>query len=316
MMQPILQSVKLAALLVFVCGSAICAVDDPPAVLGAVSSAAPVIIDKTPMSPNAAPSWPVVESDEIVASTAAAFLVTPEQNRVALEPGTAVHTGRVPGGELYLYLRRGGLAFKVQSHRIYLCVGGHLFVAPSLTAGVVRLEPNGSVFNHLDSGSFEEQGERGCGESALQFFTSPAADNALLAGDTGSSVTGASVTGGAVAGGAAAAGIGTAGGAAAAGVGTAGAAAASGAAAGGAIAGGAAAGGAAAGVAAGGAVAGGIGAGAAAVGAAAGAAAAGVAASSFASGSAAPSNSTATAVSTCGTNGCNFTPPALSASGP
>jgi hypothetical protein len=271
------QHVKLAAAFLLVaCGSVIYGADEP-SVIGSVTSTSPIIIDRTSMSPAAAPSWPVVDRDEIETTTDAAFLVTPERNRVVLYPGAIVNSRRTESGELYVYLRKGGLSFNVRSRRIYICAGGSLFVAKSPTSGVVRVEESGGVFDRLDTGKFEEKGKRVCNEQGVV----------------------AIITGG-VAGAAGSAGIAGAGsaGAGAAGAGAAGA----GAAGAGAAVGGAAVSGATA--------AGSLAAGAASI------AAAGVGAASTAAASAFATASTPSSSSACGASGCNFVPPPVSVSGP
>jgi hypothetical protein len=178
-------------------------------VIGAITSASPVNIDKTLMSPLAAPSWPVVEQDEIEASTAPAYLVTSEKNRVTLDPGAIVKARRAEHGDLYLYLRRGGLVFNVRAKRIYICAGGSLFVVKSSSSGAVRMDESGKVTDRMDAGKFEEKGKRGCNDQGvLVYLTGAAAGGAGAAG---------AAAGGATAGGAAASGAGAVAGATAAG---------------------------------------------------------------------------------------------------
>jgi len=193
------QHVKRAAALLLAASGALMYGAEEPGVIGAVTSTSPIIIGKTSMSPAAAPSWPVVERDEIETTTAPAFLVTPEQNRVVLDPGAAVNARKVESGELYIYLRKGGLSFNAKSRRIYICAGGSLYVARSPASGIVRLEQPGSVFDRLDSGKFEEKGKRVCNDQGVMaYLTAAAAGGGAVtgaAGGAGVASAGAAVSG-------------------------------------------------------------------------------------------------------------------------
>jgi hypothetical protein len=172
----------------------LCAAGPPPEVVGTVASARPVAIDNVPMSPTGSASWPVVEGDEI-ATEAPTLFTTADRDVVTFDANSNVKVSRVPTKEAYVFVRKGGLAFDAKSTRLMICIGGRLFVPQPQAKGALRLEANGTVFEHLDGGAFAEDGKRSCGE------TGPALLQGGLAGAAGAVIpaAGAHAAGAAVA---------------------------------------------------------------------------------------------------------------------
>jgi len=159
----------------------ICAADPPPAVVGTVSSSRPLAIDNVSLSPTGSASWPVVEGDEL-STEAPTLLTTTDRDVVTFDANSSAKLSRAQTKEAYVFLRKGGLAFDAKSARLMICIGGHLFVPQAQTKGVLRLASNGAVFEHLDSGTFTEDGRRGCGETgtALDQGGTPGAAGAVI----------------------------------------------------------------------------------------------------------------------------------------
>jgi hypothetical protein len=155
---------RVKGILIAALAPLICVGAPPPEVVGSVSSPRPVAIDNVSMSPTGSASWPVVEGDEI-ATEAPALFTTTDRDVVTFDGGSNAKVSRVQTKEAYVFVRKGGLAFDAKSTKLMICIGGHLFVPQPQAKGVLRLEAAGTVFEHLDSGAFAEDGKRGCGET-------------------------------------------------------------------------------------------------------------------------------------------------------
>jgi hypothetical protein len=165
--------------------------DQPSTVLGTIGSTSAVVIDGTTMSPTGSSAWPVVATDEI-ATQAPALLTTADHNLATFDPESRFRlnvASAQPAGEkqTYIFVRQGGLAFDARSSRMLICIGNRLFVPETLAKGTLRMDKNGSVLQHLDSGVFAEQGARSCDDSG---------PGAFLAGVPGSAGGNAGAAGG------------------------------------------------------------------------------------------------------------------------
>jgi hypothetical protein len=79
-----------------------------------------------------------------------------------------------------------------------ICIGNRLFVPETLAKGTLRLDKNGSVLQHLDSGVFAEQGARSCDDSGPGAFLTgvpgSAGGTAGAAGGTAGAVQAGGIT--------------------------------------------------------------------------------------------------------------------------
>lgn len=179
----------------------------PAAVVGTISSTAPVTINGSEMSPTVSPSWPLVAKDEI-ATTAAALLQTSNRDRLILDANTRARIGTAGGALQYIYIRQGGLQFDTQAGPVYICMAGHLYVPAKSSKGILRLQTNNSVGASLDSGAFTQQGTRSCPPDASTDFLAglpPGAAGGAIGGAGGISTAGKIAVGVSVAAGAGAA---------------------------------------------------------------------------------------------------------------
>jgi len=177
--------------------------DQASAVLGTIGSTSAVVIDGTAMSPTGSSAWPVVATDEI-ATQAPALLTTADHNLVTFDPESRFRLNAIattPAGaekQTYIFVRQGGLAFDARSSRMLICIGNRLFVPETLAKGTLRLDKNGSVLQHLDSGVFAEQGARSCSDSGPGVFLTgvpgPAGGNAGAAGGTAGAAPAGGIT--------------------------------------------------------------------------------------------------------------------------
>jgi hypothetical protein len=189
----------LAALLVCRIGAA----EQAPVVLGTIGSTSAVVIDGTAMSPTGSSAWPVVAQDE-VATEAPALFTTADHNLVTFDAESRFRLNAVAPSqaanekETYIFLRQGGLAFDARSSRMLICIGSRLFVPETLAKGTLRLDKNGTVLQHLDSGVFAEQGTRSCNETGPGVFLTgvpgPAGGTAGAAGGTAGAAPAGGVT--------------------------------------------------------------------------------------------------------------------------
>jgi hypothetical protein len=172
-------------------------------VLGTIGSTSAVVIDGTAMSPTGSSAWPVVAGDEI-ATQAPALLTTADHNLATFDAESRFRLNAVatsPGAaekQPYIFVRQGGLAFDARSSRLLICIGNRLFVPETLAKGTLRLDKNGSVLQHIDSGVFAEQGARSCNEDGPGTFLTgtpgPAGGNAGAAGGNAGAVPAGGVT--------------------------------------------------------------------------------------------------------------------------
>ena len=190
----------------------------PSPVLGAIGSTSPVIIDGIAMSPTASSSWPLVAKDEVV-TQAPALLTTEDHSLVTFEGGSKARLDLIGGAQptaaqqTYILVREGGLTFDSRAGTLAICIGGRFFIPRASAKGTLRLGKNGAVSQHLDSGTFSEQGVRGCSEAGPGSFLTGAAGAAGAvagAGPTAAGVTVGSTAGAVAAAAGTAVGLGTA----------------------------------------------------------------------------------------------------------
>jgi len=164
------------------------------------------------MAPAASPSWALVDGDEVGTTIAPAMLRTAGQNVVTLQPASKARIRSLQRDQIYVYLREGALSFDAKNRGIAICAADRLYIPEPLAKGVVVLDKSGQVTRSLKSGSFAEDGVRGCGETGIAGVLSSLPVSAAA----GSSATGvaAAAGGSAIGAGAGAAGAGAAGAAA------------------------------------------------------------------------------------------------------
>lgn len=137
-----------------------------PVIVGTFTSSASVIIDDVEMRPTAAASWPLVEGDEIAATSAPALLTTTDGNLVTFERESKARVKTVEGGQPYIYVREGGVLFETKTPRLDICIGNRLFIPGAGAKGVLRWEKSGAVTRSMSAGQLIEQGERACDDQA------------------------------------------------------------------------------------------------------------------------------------------------------
>ena len=168
---------------------------EPARPIGTVSSARPLSLSGTTMSPTGAPSWPVMAHDELVTQGTTLF-TTADNDTVIFNANTKARLDSLPitGGappQTYILLREGGLTFDAKASRLYLCAGGRLFVPEVQAAGVIRIEANGTLTQGVSRGVFAEQGQRSCTEAGPGSFLTgqPNAAGGTVAPNPGLSTT-------------------------------------------------------------------------------------------------------------------------------
>jgi hypothetical protein len=140
-----------------------------PAVVGTISSSAPITINGSEMSPSAAPSWPLVAKDEIT-NSAPALLQTAGHDLITLDANSKARISKAGNGFEYIYVRQGGLQFDTRTGPMYVCIAGHLYVPAKSARGSLRLDSSGAVDSRLERGVFAEQGARVCGPDVAVDF--------------------------------------------------------------------------------------------------------------------------------------------------
>jgi hypothetical protein len=165
-----------------------------PAVVGTISSSAPITINGSEMSPSAAPSWPLVAKDEI-ANSAPALLQTAGRDLITLDANSKARVADAGNGSAYVYVRQGGLRFDARTGPIYVCIGDHLYVPSKSALGTLRLDSSGAVDSRLERGVFAEQGTRACGPDVAVDFLSglPKAAGGAVGGAPGGLSTDAKI---------------------------------------------------------------------------------------------------------------------------
>jgi hypothetical protein len=163
------------------------------AVVGTISSSAPININGSDMSPSLAPFWPLASKDEI-ANSAPALLQTAGRDLITLDANSKARIDEAGGFE-YLYIRQGGLGFDARTGPIYVCIGGHLYVPSKSARGSLRLDTSGAVDSRLERGVFAEQGTRACGPDFSGDFLSglPKAAGGSVGAQPGGLSTGAKI---------------------------------------------------------------------------------------------------------------------------
>jgi hypothetical protein len=152
-----------------VCCVATLSAADPPAPqaastsVGTISSTAGVMIDGTMMARGAAPSWPLADQDEIATTSAPAQVRTFGQNAITLQSETRARIRSTQPGQLYIYLRSGGLTFDTKAIGVSICAHDRLFIPATPAKGSVKVAASGVT----TSGSFGEAGQRPCDEDGL-----------------------------------------------------------------------------------------------------------------------------------------------------
>jgi hypothetical protein len=150
------------------------------------------------MQPTAAASWPVVEGDEIAATSAPALLTTADGNLITFERESKARVETVENGQPYIYVRQGGVLFETRTSRLDICIANRLFVPGAGAKGVLRWEKSGTVSRMMSAGQLLEQGERACDFEAPGALTNQISS---APGSPGSSAGGTASGGGGPAGG-------------------------------------------------------------------------------------------------------------------
>jgi hypothetical protein len=193
----------------------VCAAQKPN-VAGTISSTASIEIDGTAMAP--APSWPLVDRDEVGTTSSPALLLTPDQNAITLAAQTKVRIRVLPEHQTWLYVREGGLSFETRTSNVLICMANHVFQPAAQTKGSLILEKSGLVTRRAARNAFNEKETRLCNEEGpINLLTSGASAGASGA-SSGGAVAGGTASGAATVAGGTAAGAATAGTTIAAGV--------------------------------------------------------------------------------------------------
>jgi hypothetical protein len=169
--------------------------------IAVVRSGKSIMVDGEAMPPSGSAAYPVVEHDEI-ATQGPTLLTTNNRSVAVLDANTRVKidilappAGTSPAGIsaagdgklFYIFLRQGGLSFDAKGGRMYICAGGRLVVPEARAKGAVRTEGVNIVLS-LTSGSFAEQGKRGCTDAGIAGLITSAAGAAGAAGTAGAAV--------------------------------------------------------------------------------------------------------------------------------
>jgi len=135
-----------------------------PAIVGGVSSTAPIEIDGTSMEP--APSWPLVDGDVIKTTSAPGLILTPDQSAITMMPGTTVRVRALPAGQTWVFVREGALAIDAKNRNVLICVANRLFQPSGPAKGSLQLEKSGTVSETVTTGSLTELKGNSCNEQA------------------------------------------------------------------------------------------------------------------------------------------------------
>lgn len=178
-------------------------------VIGTISSSMPIAINGTEMLPTAAPSWPLVDKDE-VSTEGPALLHTVNRDDVTFGAQTRARISTTGNGFEYIYVREGGLQFDASQGPVFVCIGGRLYVPNKSAKGTLRLNQSQNVAASLEKGTFAEQGARPCGAdfSASYLTGLPKAAGGAAGGGIGGTNAGNNVAIGVAAGAVVGAGLG------------------------------------------------------------------------------------------------------------
>jgi hypothetical protein len=181
-------------------------------IVGNYTSSAMVLIDDTEMRPTAAAYWPVVDGDEISATSAPALLTTADRNLVTFERYSKAKVKSIGNGQTYIYVRQGGVLYDTQTARLNICIANRLFEPGAGSRGILKLEKTGAVTRVPITGTLLRQGEQACNDEAVGLLLAeqPAAGSAGVAAGVGG-VAGGTASAPAVAAGAAGASAGVGG---------------------------------------------------------------------------------------------------------
>ena len=140
-----------------------------PKIVGEASSTAALEIDGTTMAP--APSWPLVDRDEVRTTSAPGLLLTPDRNAITLMPDTTVRVRVLPPSQTWIFLREGGLSVDTKNRSVFICVANRVFQPSASARGTLDLKKSGTVSSAVTSGSFTELKVSACGENLAQGMT-------------------------------------------------------------------------------------------------------------------------------------------------
>jgi hypothetical protein len=153
-------------------------------IVGGISSTAPVEIDGTSMDP--APSWPVVDRDDVQTTSAPGLLLTPDRNAITLMPETGVRVRTSPTHQTWVFVRQGGVTVSTKNRSVLVCIGNRLFAPSASARGSLSLDRSGSVSRSVSSGVIEELNTSGCADQAaadtVQVAARPVAGGTASAG--------------------------------------------------------------------------------------------------------------------------------------
>lgn len=133
-----------------------------PAIVGGVSSTAPIEIDGTQMEP--APSWPLVDGDVIRTTSAPGLILTPDQSAITMMPGTTVRVRTPSAGQTWVFVREGALSIDTKNRNVLICVANRLFQPSGPAKGSIQLEKSGTV--SVTAGSLAELKGNSCNEAS------------------------------------------------------------------------------------------------------------------------------------------------------
>jgi hypothetical protein len=135
-----------------------------PAIVGGVSSTAPIEIDGTAMEP--APSWPLVDGDVIRTTSAPGLILTPDQSAITMMPGTTVRVRVLSAGQTWVFVREGALSIDAKNRNVLICVANRLFQPSGPAKGSLQLEKSGTVLQSVTAGSLAELKGNSCNETS------------------------------------------------------------------------------------------------------------------------------------------------------
>jgi hypothetical protein len=134
------------------------------AIVGGVSSTAPIEIDGTAMEP--APSWPLIDGDVVRTTSAPGLILTPDQSAITLMPETTVRVRELPAGQTWVFVREGALSIDTKNRNILICVASRLFQPAGAAKGSIQLDKSGTVLQTVTAGSLTELKGNSCNEAA------------------------------------------------------------------------------------------------------------------------------------------------------
>jgi hypothetical protein len=176
--------------------AAVCA-QQRTGIVGSLTSSASVVIDDVAMQTTAAAAWPVVEGDEIGATSAPALLTTTDGNLITFERDSKAKVKTIENGQPYLYVRQGGVLFETKTPRLNICIGNRLFVPAAGAKGILRWEKSGAVTRMMTAGQILEQGNRACDDQEPGAVVTETSPNQISSANQGGAAGGTASGGGA-----------------------------------------------------------------------------------------------------------------------